>query len=492
MRKKLTEENPKLAAEWDYEKNQGLMPDDFTGGSDRRVWWRCKHGHSWQTQIKCRLKTGCPYCAGKKVWVGFNDLQTTNPRLAAEWDNEKNMGRKPTEFTAASNKSAWWKCALGHTWYAMINNRNCGQGCPYCAGRKVLSGFNDLVTTHPEIAAEWDYSKNVRLTPEQVTLGSKIKIWWKCEHGHSWRAAVYSRKIHDCPHCYGNILTIGVNDLQTVNPQLAAEWDYAKNGRNPDNVAANSAHKAWWLCQIGHSWQAAIRNRNHGNGCPYCANRFALKGFNDLLTIDPELCKEWDCFKNDLLQPDEVTADSGEKAWWVCAKGHSWTARIADRRRGAGCPVCAGKIIIPGENDLATLRPEIAAGWDYTKNGSLLPEHVPCQSTRKVWWLCERGHSYLAIIYNRYYGTNCPYCAGNLPIVGETDLATKYPKSLAEWDYEKNYPMRPEDYSAYSNQKVWWKCIKGHRWEALIYDRYNGCNCPYCAGKTPMRTRLVK
>ena len=95
-----------------------------------------------------------------------------------------------------------------------------------------------------------------------------------------------------------------------------------------------------------------------------------------------------------------------------------------------------------GFNDLKTKRPDIAGEWDYEKNGSLRPEHVTVQSTPKVWWLCEKGHSYSSRVYNRYNGNGCPYCAGNLPIAGETDLATVHPELVPEWDYDKKLPEK--------------------------------------------------
>ncbi|MDR1674203.1 MAG: zinc-ribbon domain-containing protein, partial [Oscillospiraceae bacterium] len=33
------------------------------------------------------------------------------------------------------------------------------------------------------------------------------------------------------------------------------------------------------------------------------------------------------------LTPDYVTAGSGRKVWWICANGHEWQTRIANRNR---------------------------------------------------------------------------------------------------------------------------------------------------------------
>ena len=94
-------------------------------------------GHEWQASIADRNRgRGCPYCIGKKVLKGYNDLQTVNPTLAKEWNYEKNKGITPKEVMPNSHKKVWWKCSEGHEWEAVIGNRNKGNGCPYCASYK--------------------------------------------------------------------------------------------------------------------------------------------------------------------------------------------------------------------------------------------------------------------------------------------------------------------------------------------------------------------
>ena len=125
--------NPEVAKEWDYERNGNLKPQTLTANSNKRVWWKCSKGHEWQARIDHRNSgSGCPYCAGKKVLKGFNDLQTVNPLLAEEWHYEKNNGLSPADVTQNSNKRVWWECSEGHEWEAQINNRNNGNGCPIC------------------------------------------------------------------------------------------------------------------------------------------------------------------------------------------------------------------------------------------------------------------------------------------------------------------------------------------------------------------------
>lgn len=74
-----------------------------------------------------------------------------NAQLLAEWHWEKNseLGLYPNLLTHQSNKKAWWRCSKGHEWEAAINNRSNGRKCPYCSGRRVLDGYNDLKTVKP-------------------------------------------------------------------------------------------------------------------------------------------------------------------------------------------------------------------------------------------------------------------------------------------------------------------------------------------------------
>lgn len=199
---------PAIAAEWHPTKNGDVLPTSVSAGTRRKYWWRCEQGHEWNAAVSSRTRgSGCPVCAGKQVAKGFNDLASLFPELAKEWVIEKNLPLTPESVTPYSNKRVWWRCERGHEWQAYIPSRtSSSSGCPYCTGRKVLAGFNDLATVYPEIAAQWHPEKNGELTPDMVTAGSKKRVWWICADGHVWRAIVCSRtgkRKHGCPICGG-------------------------------------------------------------------------------------------------------------------------------------------------------------------------------------------------------------------------------------------------------------------------------------------------
>lgn len=203
--KTLSEESPEIAKEWNYEKNGELSPDRIKSNSNRKVWWKCPKGHEWQAIVSDRVlkHTGCPVCSNHKLLTGYNDLATVCPELVAEWNYEKNEGLLPSQIVFGSTKTVWWKCKQGHEWKAPVCARvNKGASCPYCSNKKVLVGYNDLATACPEIAEEWNYERNGNLLPTMFSYGSGKKVWWKCKHGHEWRAIINSRyQGNTCPYC---------------------------------------------------------------------------------------------------------------------------------------------------------------------------------------------------------------------------------------------------------------------------------------------------
>lgn len=233
--------------------------DGIVYGSARRVWWRCGRGHAWQISAYNRTggaDRGCPYCGDRKVLKGYNDLRTTHPEIAREWNKERNGDLKPTDVIANSNKRVWWKCKEGHEWSGLVANRarkgKTDPGCPYCSGRKVLAGYNDLAATHPGIAAMWHPRMNKRLKPTGVQAVSRKPAWWRGECGHVYQMAVRDRvgaKPGYRPYCSGR--------KRPERPIRLDQPSAPRRGRNGGGGSAPPAHRRD-LANIGldgHAWQ---------------------------------------------------------------------------------------------------------------------------------------------------------------------------------------------------------------------------------------------
>ena len=201
-----------LLRQWVAHENLPLTPHTVSYGSKKKVWWRCEKGHEWpaSTMVRTGNGNGCPVCNGKRVIAGINDLESLFPEIAAQWHREKNGALTQRMVTPYSNRKVWWTCPEGHDFQTVIAYRTQHDtGCPYCTGRMVLRGFNDLETLRPDLAAQWHNERNGELTPDQVTTGSHKRVWWKCACGHEWHALIYSRgRLQTgCPACAGKVKT---------------------------------------------------------------------------------------------------------------------------------------------------------------------------------------------------------------------------------------------------------------------------------------------
>lgn len=488
---------------WDEEKNNGISADMVSATSNVSYWWKCQLNHSYKASPANRLGTGhgCPYCSGRRVLKGFNDFETKYPLLITEWDYEKNGELRPSDLTPGSKKQVFWLCPKGHSYKASPNNKVYNNTkCPYCSNLKVLPGFNDLQTVYPTIVSAWDYDLN-NCSPEDELFNSHRKVNWLCSKGHSYQRTISAQLNYDgCPVCKGQQLLVGYNDLTTAYPHMAMEWNYEKNEGKPDDYTRLSTKRVWWKClECGTEWNAKIATRiTSGTGCPKCgyatkiqATRKAnlIKSGNTLATLFPAIAKEWDEGKNDLT-PNDVSPGANHKIWWLCKQGHSYQAWITDRtgKKKTGCPYCAGKRALAGFNDLKTLFPDIAAEWDYEKNGDMRPEDFSAQNNKKVWWLCQKGHSYESTIGSRTakrHQNGCPYCSNKKVLKGYNDLESIFPEISKEWDYELNEELLPSDVVFGSAKRVWWKCSKcGFNWQkGVVYRTSMGNGCPECNRK---------
>lgn len=310
----------------------------------------CSEGHVIRrgcSKVAHALETGtqfCPICSGKKALAGYNSLADVHPLLAAQWDRARNAGLLPGEVVPGSNKVVQWVCPRGHRYPATIANRALnGSGCPVCANFAVLSGSNDLATTHPTLAAEWHPSLNGSVEPAHVISGSGSKCAWLCPEGHTYWKTISKRKSgQGCPTCSGRHVQDGVNDLATTHPGIAAEWHPETNGNLlPEHVTFGSDRCVSWLCPNGHEYRAPVNNRTRSKnaGCPYCSHKKLLPGFNDLAALYPALARDWATDLNGGLAATETMPGSYLRGW-RCPFGHEQHMMFVNRLRARGCTKC--------------------------------------------------------------------------------------------------------------------------------------------------------
>jgi len=476
--------NPELSKEWHPVKNGSLTPMDVTTGTHKKVWWICSKGHEWQARVNSRSGgNGCPCCA-RKVVCDDNCLQTLNPDLATEWHPTKNGSKTPRDVAVFTHKKVWWMCGKGHEWEATVAHRSSGRGCPICAG-KVVNDDNCLQTLKPELAREWHPIKNGSLTPNKVHIYSNKNVWWKCKKGHEWPAKIADRsRGNSCPFCMGRLVNDD-NSLQTLNPELAAEWHPIKNSTlTPKNVTVQSNKKVWWICKRGHEWEAAIYSRSRGNGCPNCGSsisRLQLRIYSEIkyLFKDVKLREKIDGMECDIYIPEYKVSIELDGFYWhrnkfVQDRGKAVALRkkgiIPINVRETGLKKVSDSDIFysPDDSDLSIIK-RIIRTINRRINLSDLVKMVINEYLKRD--TIANDSEYKELWDMRPFP----------PL--DLSLLECNPYLALEWHPIRNGNLKPRDVTPGSEMKVWWMCSSGHEWEATVNHRSNGRDCPCCAGK---------
>lgn len=558
---KFSKSHPHIHKLFHPTKNNNLDFDSLTRGMRKKVWWLCPKGHNYQREVylisKLTNTTGCPYCSGKLVDPELS-LAAHSPKIASEWDHEKNT-KDPSQYMPCSAKKVWWICPNGHSYFASISNRNSlGRGCNVCSGH-VVDTSNSLLTKYPEIAAELHPDKNPNIDPSKIGCSDKSPVWWRCSVcEHEWKAMIHNRarekRSTGCPACANRQVT-GDNNLQALYPDLANQWHPERNGNlRSKDIVPGSNKKVWWLCANGHSWKVAPSSRikRHGiSGCPKCSRQTStmdLRIYTELLGIYPKTklrCKlskiEVDVFITELDVAIEF-----DGAYWHQSKKKSdenKTRKLSElgyevirlRQRPLE-KLKSSDIIISGNeilkkhidailNTIGSSRlndaakdylhnslfcneslfkewisylpdphptesitgtyPEIAKYWDFDKNYPVTPSNIRPGSEINFWWLCPvcqnswEQDPYHICMRKKH---PCNICSREVAS-GVYNFALKSPEAAREWHNTKNGNSRPENFTHGSDRKFWFLCNKGHEYEASLANRTAGKGCPYCAGR---------
>jgi hypothetical protein len=343
-----------------------------------------------------------------------------------------------------------------------------------------------LANLRPDLAAQWDETKNGELRPHDVFAKSGKKVWWQCRRpGHgSWRASPAHRACGTgCPVC-GHRRVVDAVSFARLYPAAAKEWHPTKNaGLKPADVSAHSGRRIWWMCLHGHEWLASVDSRSQGRGCPSCSNyktsTLEIRLYSELATIFHDVL--WrhrvgghEC---DVLLATHALAIEVDGAYWHRAKPKQDRAKTAALRKHGvrlirlrETPLrCSGNDEVPFKrNDHHDA--VMAAMRRLSGIVGLLT-----QKEREVVRRYLKADRFVA---DGTYRRICSYLPGPTP---ERSFAARCPHLVAEWS-GKNSPLQPTMFAPKSNKHVWWRCRNGHEWEESIANRAAGNGCPYCSG----------
>ena len=502
----LADNCPEIAIEWDYEKNIGLSPSDVMLNTNKSVWWLCKEcGHSWKTAVSNRTNgRGCPKCSYikhsislSKPIIGINDLMSQAPNLAQELHPTKN-DITAEQLARSSTKKVWWLGKCGHEWMATVGSRYSGGGCPIC--------LKEFKVSYPEKAIFY-YLK--RYLPVEVKENYRPKwlnnkeldiyipeLSFAIEYdGYNWHkdSKLDQEKNVLCKINNINLLRIREEGSANINYNNV----YYVNMKSEKDSELEDVIKyvfGYILRNYGVSAEYKIDLTNDRNEIYDLMEMNRKK--NSLLYLYPHIAEKWHPTKNGRITPEYVNAHTHRKYWWICPLGHTYDMAVKHKtEKDAQCPICSNHRVLKGYNDLETKRPDVIPKWDFVKNDELQPSEVTVTSNIKVWWKCEKGHSYQRIIsHQTTRESECPICSMRMLSKGINDLKTLYNDVALEWDYEMNGDANPEDFTPISKKRFNWKCMKcGKKWVTSISNRcVSGTGCPSCAKRRVWEQRKKK
>ena len=501
LKTSLASEYPDIAKEWHPTCNGDLTPDTVAPRSNKKVHWLCPNGHTYITTPDHRTgrSAGCPYCSGKKVLAGYNDLSTIVPSLAAEWDYNRNLPLTPQAVTSNSHKKVWWKCpTCGHEWQATVNDRYRKRGCPACAvsirtatrlKTMLKPGVNDLASQRPDLVSEWSI-RNDDAKPEDFTINSKYMAWWKCSVcGNEWQASIHNRTINNsgCPKC--------MRYTGTSFPEQSLYYYFKKmfpdavNGYK-DCFGSSKMELDLYIPDIntgieydGQAWHSSrhskTREKKKYNLCQ--ANNIRLIRISEIQDNEERFCDEL-VIRKDLSS--KSLDDAITEVFMYCGVMTICVDTERDRPN-----IMLQYITMIKDKSIAQNYPDAVAEWDIEKNGGLTADMVVATSNEKYWWKCEKGHSYQSTPANKLpYNYGCPYCSNHRVLPGFNDLETRYPDLAKEWDYEKNKPRKPSEILYSTTAEYWWICPKGHSYSVSPGRRIKqSSGCPFCVNRLVLK-----
>ncbi len=569
----LQSQYPDIALDFDEEKN-GFCAKNITYGSTKKIYWKCHVcGCEWITSAARRTRNNakCPVCVKKQSIAKrrISQVKKTGgllkyPQLLEQWDYENNGDVDPLTVNINDNRYFYWKCLIGrHSFPSKIAHRVLNNKCPYCEGKKVLKGFNDVESQCENVMVEWDYENNQILPSEVIYTATAPKIHWKCYFcGQKFSTEPRKHREPGCKICKQKMrhkkkrLERVLNEGEIDKNQyydIYLDWDYEKNKECDwfwEEMTPTFTKKVFWRCHIcGHSWKTSMYRRiQEGTGCPACSHRVLVQGINDLETECPELAVEWSS-KNE-KKANEVIAGSDTKYQWKCQLcGNEWTASIHNRRtEGSNCPKCNGantsfaeqaifyyvKEICPDainryidkdvNKEIDIFIPTLKLGIEY--DGYIFHKDKKELDDRKTLLLQEKGIKLIRIreykktklptldvkpylcwdylysskykgldkiicnilkSFGKYETSVDSYCDRFRILhlyrqkVLENSLKASEAPCLKLWDYEKNYPLLPSEISKGSKIEVNWKCdVCGFEWRNSVNAERKCKGCRRC------------
>ncbi len=420
-----------------------------------------------------------------------NSIANIKPDLIQFFDNKKNNPFTVKTISSESTKEIFWKCPLGHS-FKQRPVRFMRKGFFYCKNCK--DRIFKLSKFYPKVSKIFHPKKNHPITINSYRPWNKDLPYWTCENKHYYKTKlriimrnIHSNKKHNCHICNG-LEVNEQNNLKKIAPKVASQWDRKKNGNlKPENFFWKSSKRVNWICSRKHTWVTSIYHRTVSkSNCPFCDSGSSLpelriysemahffKGVRHRYKL---LNIEADIFIDELktvIEYDGFYFHNNTKRFNNdIKKNHLFKENGYNliRIREGNLPKIDGSIKVERDK------------FDKKCIDQILYKLKNLKLEKKLLRKIDHYIQSNEFVNEKFFHE----LKVNLPSPPyKESLAFINPKLAAEWDYKKNDPLRPENYTPNSGQYAYWRCTKVSKhksWKTKISNRTSRqSGCPKCA-----------
>ena len=456
-------------------------------GYHKKIIITCKlHGDFSQTADNHISGNGCKRCAQ------IQRTKTTEQFIINAKIKHGSKYDYSNSIYISSNQPITIICKFHGKFNQVANTHEAGHGCPACAielrAKLTTLSTEEIIQRFKEKHGfRYDYSKvNYTQYHNKVTVTCLV-------HGDFFPSPANHITGTGCYAC-GLVASAKKNSINGLSkeynfaamfPEKAKMWHPTKNkNKKPDEFLPMSNQKAHWQCEFGHEFAAEISSlgRSTGNGCRMCSHQTStpeIRILTECEYIFSEVLSRFRINNNeiDIYIPELKIGIEFDGSYWHKSKEKK------DKKKNDLFKEKNISLIRVREFPLEKIdKNDICVSQDKITKQDIdrIFKTINSLSNQKYNDEIKSYVSSESFFNEKLYKTYLSYFPSPLP---QNAFSSTHRDLSMEWNYEKNDPLKPNNFTSGSHFKAWWSCTnkKHPSFDQIIKSRVKGDGCPYCS-----------